>query len=582
MVYFSVIWTKHILDSLDIQILTGQMENGMGNKKNLSRNFAMQATILAAASIISKIIGMLYNIPFNNILDTEGNGYYGTAQAIYYILLLVATFSIPAAVSKIMAERIEKGEYRNVKRIFNVSMIYALIVGGIVAIFTYIFAPALVKETSNAVLSLRILTPTIFLSGFSSVYRGYYQAYGNMVPTSISQVIEQVFNAIFSIVMALLFIRLASAAGLADQVAKYGAAGGTVGTGVGVLAGLVYMMILFRRDKKELNAKIQADTASHLMSYKEVTKLLLMIATPIILSSVIYNINVSLDMKIFYRIMKSMGYVQKEYAAQYGLYSRYYLVLANIPIAMAAAVSSAVIPRVSSAYATNNKQECNRKIGQSMQLSMVLAAPCAVGLAVLSKPIVRLLYWRLTEEETHIVAMLLIMGGISIVLYGISSVTNGVLQGIGKVNIPMFSAAIALVIHLFLLVPLVRFTQLGVYSMIFATAFYSVIVVVLNQFAVKKYLGYRLDWKQVIWIPFASAMIMGVVAILLYQGFHLIFGKITDVRVANGIAVLLSVCLAALTYFAAMIKLGGYTRERLETFPKGALLARIAEKLHLI
>lgn len=554
----------------------------MSKKRNLSRNFAMQATILAAATIISKVIGMLYNIPFANILGSEGNGYYGTAQAIYYILLVIATFSIPAAVSKIMAERIEKGEYRNVKRIFNVSMIYVLIVGGVVAIFTYIFAPVLVKETSNAVLSLRILTPTIFLSGFLSVYRGYYQAYGNMVPTSVSQVVEQIFNAIFSIAMALLFIRLATAKGLEDQVAKYGAAGGTVGTGVAVLAGLIYMMILFHRDKKDLQAKIEADTVSQLMSYKEVVKLLLMIATPIILSSVIYNINVSLDMKIFYRLMKSLGYVQEEYAAQYGLYSRNYLVLANIPIGMAAAVSSAVIPRVSSAYSTNDTEECNRKIGQSMQLSMVLAAPCAVGLAVLSKPIVRLLYWKLSEEETHTVAVLLIMGGISIVLYGISSVTNGVLQGIGKVNVPMFSAAIALVVHLFLLVPLVRFTDLGVYSMIFATAFYSVIVVVLNQFAVKKYLGYRMNWKQVIWVPFISSAIMGVVAILLYQGFHLIFGKITGGRAANGIAVIFSVGFAALTYFAAMIKLGGYTKERLETFPKGALLARIAEKLHLI
>lgn len=566
----------------NIQIWTSQTGKDMSKKKNLSRNFAMQATILAAASIISKLIGMLYNIPFVNILSTEGNGYYGTAQTIYALVLLIATFSIPAAVSKIMAERIEKGEYRNVRRIFNGAMFYVLVVGGIAAIITYVCAPIFVKETENAILSLRILAPTIFLSGFLSVYRGYYQAYGNMVPTSVSQIVEQIFNAIFSIAMALLFIRLATAKGLEEQVAKYGAAGGTVGTGVAVLAGLIYMIILFHRDKKDLNAKIQADTVSKLMSYREVFKLLLMIATPIILSSFIYNINVTLDMKIFYRLMQGLGYAQEEYAAQYGLYNRYYLVLANIPIAMAAAVSSAVIPSVSSAYSTNNRQECNRKIGQSMQLAMVLAAPCAVGLAVLSKPIIRLLYWRLSEEETHVVAVLLIMGGISIVLYGISSVTNGVLQGIGKVNIPMFSAAIALVLHLFLLVPLVRFTKLGVYSMIFATAFYAVIVVILNQYAVKKYLKYRMDWKQVVWIPLASAVIMGVVAILLYQGFDLIFNRITGERAANAIAVLFSVCIAALTYFAAMIKFGGYTRERLEAFPKGALLARIAEKLHLI
>ena len=195
--------------------------------KKLSKNFAMQAVILAAASIISKLIGMLYNIPFVNILSPEGNGYYGTAQTIYALVLLITTFSIPAAVSKIMVERIERGEYRNVKRIFKGSMLYVLVVGGLAALFTYVFAPVLVKETSNAVLSLRILAPTIFLSGFLSVYRGYYQAYGNMVPTSISQIVEQIFNAIFSIGMAILFIHLAASSGREDRVAEYGAAGGT-------------------------------------------------------------------------------------------------------------------------------------------------------------------------------------------------------------------------------------------------------------------------------------------------------------------------------------------------------------------
>lgn len=542
----------------------------------------MQATILAVASIVSKLIGMLYNIPFANILSTEGNGYYGAAQTIYALVLLIATFSIPSAVSKIMAERIEKGEYRNVKRIFNGSLIYVFVVGGIAAILTYVFAPVLVKETSNAVLSLRILTPTIFLSGFLSVYRGYFQAYGNMVPTSISQIVEQIFNAIVSIVAALVFMQWATAMGMEDETAKYGAAGGTLGTGAAVLAGLIYMMILFQKEKKELKVKIKEDKISKLMSYREVFKLLLMIATPIIFSSFIYNINVTLDMKIFFKILDSMGTSEEMIASQYALYNRYYLVLANIPIAMAAAVASAVIPSVSSAYATNNPKECNRKIGQSLQLTMVLTIPCAVGLAVLSKPIVRLIYKSLSEQDTKVVAVLLILGGVSIVLYGISSVTNGVLQGIGKVNLPVISAATALVLHVFLLVPLVRYTKLGIYSMIFATAFYALIVVIMNQHAVKKYLNFKIDWKQTVWVPLSSAIVMGVVAGLLYKGLYLLCGNIMGNYLANAVATLVSVVIAAGSYFIAMIKIGGYTQEMLEAFPKGALLANLAAKLHLI
>lgn len=552
----------------------------MGKRRKISGNFAMQATILAVASIVSKLIGMLYNIPFANILSTEGNGYYGAAQTVYALVLLIATFSIPAAVSKIMAERIEKGEYRNVKRIFNGAMLYVLVVGGIAAIFTYVCAPLFV--TKNAVLSLRILAPTIFLSGFLSVYRGYFQAYGNMVPTSISQIVEQIFNAVVSIVAALVFMQWAEAMGYGGETAKYGAAGGTVGTGVAVVAGLCYMFFLFRSEKKELREKMLKDTTASLMSYKEVVKLLLLIATPIIFSSFIYNVNVTLDMTIYQKMLEHMGMSGEVIDGQYGLYSRMYLVLANVPIAMAAAVASAVIPSVSSAYAADNKAECNRKISQSMQLTMVLTVPCAVGFAVLGKPIVRLVYYSLSVEDTHTVAVLLLLGGVSIILYGISSVLNGVLQGIGKVNVPVMSSAVALVLHVFLLVPLIGVVKLGIYSLILATAFYAVIVVFINYHYIKKYLDFKLEWRQTVWLPVASSIIMGIVAILVYKGLNLVLRYIAGAYISNAIAALTAIVLAACVYFISMIKIGGYTKEMLLAFPKGALLARIAEKLHLI
>ncbi len=549
----------------------------------LAKNFAVQASILAIASIASKLIGMLYNIPFANILSKEGNGYYGAAQTVYALILLIATFSIPAAVSKIMAERIEKGEYRNVKRIFNGAMLYVLVVGGIAAIITYIGAPYFVTE--NAVLSLRVLAPTIFLSGFLSVYRGYFQAYGNMVPTSVSQIVEQIFNAVVSIVAALLFMKWAVALGHDEGTTAYdsfGAAGGTFGTGVAVLAGLVYMIFLFRREKKDLKQRMLQDTTEHLLSYKEVIKLLLLIATPIIFSSFIYNVNVTLDMTIFQKMLAHMGMDGDVIDGQYGMYSRMYLVLANVPIAMAAAVASAVIPSVSSAYSVNNQIECNRKITQSMQLTMVLTIPCAMGFAVLGKPVVRLLYYRLSAEDTNMVANLLLLGGISIVLYGVSSVFNGVLQGIGKVNVPVISSATALVLHVIVLIPLIAIAKLGIYSLILATAFYAIVVVFMNYRVIQKELQYKMEWKQTVGVPFVSAIVMGIVTFLAYLGCDFVLSKVMTAYVSNAIATLVSICIAVAVYFISMIKIGGYTKDILLALPKGTLLVKIAEKLHLI
>lgn len=555
----------------------------MGKNNRVAKNFAVQASILAIASIVSKLIGMLYNIPFANILSKEGNGYYGAAQTVYALILLIATFSIPAAVSKIMAERIEKGEYRNVKRIFNGAMLYVFVVGGIAAIVTYIGAPYFVTE--NAVFSLRVLAPTIFLSGFLSVYRGYFQAYGNMVPTSISQIVEQIFNAVVSIVAAILFMKWAMALGHEKGTTSYdsfGAAGGTFGTGVAVLAGLIYMVVLFQKEKKDLGQRMQEDTTEHLLSYKEVIKLLLLIATPIIFSSFIYNVNVTLDMTIFQKMMGYMGMDGEVIDGQYGMYSRMYLVLANVPIAMAAAVASAVIPSVSSAYSVNNKVECNRKITQSMQLTMVLTVPCAVGFAVLGKPVVRLLYYSLSADDTNMVANLLLLGGISIVLYGVSSVFNGVLQGIGKVNVPVISSAIALVLHVIVLVPLISVIKLGIYSLILATAFYAIVVVIMNYRVIKKELEYKVEWKQTVGVPFLSAIIMGIVAFVAYWGLDVVFKNVMNEYVSNAVATLIAICIAVGVYFISMIKIGGYTEEMLLAFPKGSLLVKIARKLHLI
>ena len=546
-------------------------------KKKIVTNFAMQATILAAASIISKLIGMIYNIPLANMLGPIGNGYYGRAQTIYSFILLIATFSIPAAVSKIMAEYIEKGQYKNVKRIFNVAMLYVLVVGGIAALFTYFAAPMLVTE--NTVTALRVLAPTVFISGFLSVYRGYFQSYGNMVPTSVSQIIEQIFNAIFSIVAAVLFINIAVSAGKNQDI--YGAAGGTLGTGIGAVAGFIYIFILFAAGKKDLNKKISSDTSEKTLSYGEVLRLLLTIATPIILSAAIYNINVPLDMNIHDKVLGYLGVDSDIIDGQYGLYSRYYLVLANVPIAMAAAIASAVIPGISSAHAVGNIKECNRKITQSMQLTMTLTAPCAFGFAVLGRQIVSLVYYKLDVTDNKTVAYLLLFGGFSIIVYGISSVLNGVLQGIGKVNVPVISSLTALVLHIFVLVPML-FLGFGTYSLIAATALYAIIVVFMNYHTVKKELGYRMKWKTIVGVPLLASAIMGMATFFIYHILEMLLDLIAGEFTSNTMATLLSIAIAAIIYFISIIKVGGYTEEMLLSFPKGTLLVKIAKKLHLI
>ena len=94
----------------------------------------MQGTILAVASIIARVIGMIYRIPLTNILGDEGNGYYTTANQIYTILLMISTFSLPLAVSKLVSERLHQGQYKNAQKVFHCAMRFSVIAGGVIAL----------------------------------------------------------------------------------------------------------------------------------------------------------------------------------------------------------------------------------------------------------------------------------------------------------------------------------------------------------------------------------------------------------------------------------------------------------------
>ena len=121
-----------------------------------------------AATIISRVIGLLYRSPLGETIGNEGLGYYSTASNLYTILLLISSYSIPMAVSKIVSERLALKEYRNAHRVFHGALLYAVIVGGVAALVAFFGGKFLLPyNQQNALLALRVLAPTIFLLGCS-------------------------------------------------------------------------------------------------------------------------------------------------------------------------------------------------------------------------------------------------------------------------------------------------------------------------------------------------------------------------------------------------------------------------------
>lgn len=541
------------------------MEEKKGN------SFVKQAGILAAAGIICKIIGILYRSPLAHVIGDEGNGYYSSAYEIYTIILLVSSYSIPAAISKVIAQRLALKEYRNAQKIFRCALIYVIVVGGAASLFTFFGAGLLVG--GNSVPVLRTFAPTIFLSGLLGVLRGYFQAHGTMVPTSFSQIVEQILNAIISILAA--FLLMKSVAGADDTtLAVYGATGSAIGTGSGVLIALVLMTLIFVMNRRTIDGQLKRDRGGELLSTKEVFRIIITMVTPIILSTFIYNCNTSLNLTIYTRIMEYVKDMpEAEAYTLYGLFSGKAKQIANIPIALASAMSAAMLPGVAGSFARKEIKETNRKISMAIRTTMLFAIPAAVGIAALAKPIVLLLYPQKASVDT--VSRLLATLSVSVVFYSLSTISNSVLQGIGKVNIPVINSAVALVIQTAVLVPLLLFTDLGLYSLVAATVVYSLCMCLLNSFSVRRELGYKQEIIKTWCIPFWASVIMGAVALGVYYGLYQLVS-------VNVICLAAALAAAVVVYFVLVIKMGAISKKELLGLPKGTLIVRIAQKCRLI
>lgn len=531
----------------------------------------MQAGILAMAGIICRIIGILYRSPLAAVIGDEGNGYYGSAYNIYTIILLISSYSIPSAISKVIAGKLALKEYKNAQRIFHCAFIYVIVVGGIASLFTFLAAGILVEK--NAVIVLRIFAPTIFFSGLLGVLRGYFQAHRTMVQTSLSQILEQILNAIVSILAAYLLKQAVIDQDLTTQ-AVYGAMGSAMGTGAGVLIALAFMWMVYGLNRQYITKRLQKDKTRIVLSYAEIFKIIFCLVTPFILSTFIYNFSTSLDETIYRKILKLVkGVDVAQIATWYGIYSGKAVVISNIPIAIASAMSAAMIPSISGKFATGDKKGTRAKVHTAILTTMLIAIPAAVGIGVLAKPVVSFLFPGQTSLD--LAADLLRALSVTVVFYSLSTLTNAVLQGIGKVNVPVINAFVALIVQTVVLVPCLWYTDLNLYSLAIAAIVYSLLMCILNGISVKKHLGYKQDIKKVFLLPAAASVVMGVAAYGVYTGLYAVIKN-------NVIALLPAIVVGAAVYGILILKMGVLTEDDILAMPKGKKLAGILEKLHMI
>ena len=550
----------------------------MGSSKKDS-NFLVQGSILAAASIISRIIGLLYRLPMTDIIGDTGNNYYSCAFEVYNIMLIISSYSLPLAVSKLVSARIAKGERKQAYQVFKGALLFAIISGAIVALIVYFGAEMFTSmlQTPLSIFALKILAPVLIVVAVLGVLRGFFQGLGNMLPSAVSQIIEQIVNAIVSIWAAYVLFQYGTKVGqvLGDPeryAAAWGAAGGTLGTNLGAVSALLFMLFVFYAYMRVFKKKMKREKNVEVDSFAYIMKILVITIIPVLLSSTIYNISGILDQGIFKNIAIAQNYKPEQIDVWWGVFSGKYKVLINVPISIASALAASSVPALTAAFTKKNIEEVRYQIGSAIRFIMLISIPCAVGMGVLAEPTLKLV--RLSDES-GLAAVMLRYGAVSIVFFSLSTLSNGLLQGINRMKEPVKNAAMALLLHVIVLVVLMYGFKLNIYAVIFANAAFGLIMSFLNAVSIRKYVGYRQEIVKTFLIPGLAAGIMGVVVWAVYKGLLYLL------RI-NAIATIISIIIGAIVYFALVLLLKGMGEEELRRLPKGHLLVKLAKKAHLL
>lgn len=551
----------------------------MSRTRKRESNFLVQGSILAVASIISRIIGLLYRIPLKSIIGDIGNDYYGTAMEIYSILLLISSYSLPVAVSKLVSARMAKGQQKNAYRIFKGALLFALVSGSAAGLAVYFgagFITTYIVNTPLSIFALKVLAPTLLIVALLGVVRGYFQGMGTMMPSAISQLIEQIINAIISVWTAYMLFQYGTKIGAvlgnpATYAEAYGAAGGTLGTGAGALVALLFTFVVFILYRIKFIKQVKSNRSGKTESYGRIFGVLIMTILPVLLSTTIYNITSFLDTSVFKQIAAQQGYKALDYSTMWGIYVGEYKVLVNVPIAIASAVAASSVPSLSAAYASKDMREVRRKVGYSIRFVMVIAIPCAVGMAVLASPILQLLF----QDDREMPERMMQIGAVSIIFYSLSTLSNGILQGINRMNVPVRNAIITLVLHMGVLVALMYGLDMNIYAVVWANTFFSFMMCILNGRAIRKHLRYRQEIPRTFIVPSICAAVMGGAV----YGIYYLLMKFLGI---NAVAVSVSIVIGVCVYGVLLLLLRGLREKELRSFPMGNLIIKIAKKLHLM
>lgn len=521
--------------------------------KNTGKTLVGGVSILGAAGLICKVVGVLYRIPLAALIGPMGMAVYHKVFPAYNLLLTVSSAGIPVAISRMVSHYVTRDEQPNARKIFRMALWMLTVLGLITTVLLMALAPVIsgIQGTPMASAGYLCIAPSLFFVCVMSAYRGYLQGRRHMLPTAVSQLIEQVGK----VAIALPLAAFGSYWGV-----HMGAAGALLGSTIGEGAALIYMMAQKKKHDPEIQ-NVQRENIE-LLQGKTVARRLVTVAIPITLGACIVPLAGFVDSIMLTNLMVNAGMAQDAADILYGTYAGPVLTLINVPTALAMAMSTNLVPSIASGLARGDMDAVKKESDTGLRMAAVIGFPCSVGMSLLAEPVLHICYRGSYEvSQLAVGAELLRISSLTIVLFTVVQSTSGILQGMGKQKIPMYTLFAGVLMKIALNYTLVRIPGMNIHGAPWASLLCYTVSMVPNLYYVCKYAAYRFDWKGIVLRPGLCTAGMGLIVWALW---HFLFGAAADL---NRWMLMLGVALCVLTgigvYGVLILKSGTVRREDL-------------------
>jgi len=468
--------------------------------KALNKQTIIQgAIILTVASIIIRVLGAAYKIPLGRMLGDEGLGIYAVPNQFYLLFFTISSAGIPVGVARLISEKISLGFYKDAYRTFKISLVAMVSVGIAFSLLLFFGASWLVEvglvANPQSYYGLLAIAPVIFFAAVTASYRGLFQGLQNMSPVASSQVADQVML----VVGTLLFSYLLLPQGLAMA-----AAGANFGAVPGAVAATLIMIYFYYRHKSSLLELVSRDKGEYREKSLSLLKKILVVSIPISFASVAVAITGVIDNKLIIDRLQMVGYSQQQATALYGQFNQMAMSFINISIAFAFSVGTSLVSPVAEAYGSGNTVRISQQTSTALRLSLLTTIPAAAGLYFLAPQLTLFIY---ANENAGVPLAALAP---AIIFWGVHLVLSGVLQGLGRADIPVYNLLVGIAFKIgitYFLTP----TSLGIRAAALGNLAMFVISSILNFISLNRMAGIKIDLPpSSVLRPAAASLLMGL------------------------------------------------------------------------